>query len=266
MKVIINTTSLNNNELQNELMLLTDVVAQSQATNEVVSWEFDEQISHYGLFSSLLRLYKNSCSFTIECSSLEDSINLIEFRLNASNINDEVKTIETEITNNELFPKALKIPLSYILDEFVCNMQQHSQSTEGYIYASINRKYRTLDILVADKGITIYGSYVNAGKYLEYLGECPAEALSLAKDGYSTKNRPDAENRGYGISSNAKMIVEGLHGSFSIISGSAIYLYTPNIGQQIFSFTDFFEWCGTSVIARIPLDIPSDFSFYDYIS
>lgn len=42
-----------------------------------------------------------------------------------------------------------------------------------------------------------------------------AEALRLANEGKSTKNLPNAENRGYGISSSKEMLSDGLHGSFS---------------------------------------------------
>lgn len=36
---------------------------------------------------------------------------------------------------------------------------------------------------------------------IEEIGDNEAEALKFANEGYSTKNLPEAENRGFGISS-----------------------------------------------------------------
>jgi len=49
---------------------------------------------------------------------------------------------------------------------------------------------------------------------IEEIGDNEAEALKFANEGYSTKNLPEAENRGFGISSTKSMIVEGLGGAF----------------------------------------------------
>lgn len=86
-----------------------------------------------------------------------------------------------------------------------------------------------------------------------------------AKDGYSTKNRPDAENRGYGISSNVKMITEGLDGTFAILSGNALMI-NLNGTMQVASLPEDIEWQGTCVVIRIPIDPDRTFNLYDYIS
>lgn len=254
------------NLLSKELSILSEVVSQTQAAEEPVTLSFGSEIFENRLLVSLLRVFKDSEPNRIDCPLLNQIAGFSTFELDSEIANKHVKEIEARLVEDTLFPSALKVPLSYLLDELVCNMQQHSGCTEGSIFAGINRQTNSLDVIVADHGITIYGSYINSGKYLEYISDGPAEALSLAKDGFSTKNRPDAENRGYGISSNARMIVEGLNGSFSIISGSAVYLYSRKTGQQIIGSSDYFEWSGTTVIARIPLEIPSHFSFYEYIS
>lgn len=253
-------------QIAKDLALLSEVVARTQVTKEPVIWEFDGAIEDHSILAALLVLFKESSSKKIISQELDSNTDILRFNLNSEEANNSVKQVEANISADSLFPTILKVPLSYLLDELVCNMQQHSGCKEGCIFAKINHKDNTLDILIADNGITIYGSYVNAGRYLEFIGESSAEALNLAKDGYSTKNRPNAENRGYGISSNAKMVVKGLHGCFSIISGAAVYHYTEQAGHQIIGSADFFEWNGTAVIARIPLNVPKDFSFYDYIA
>ena len=43
-----------------------------------------------------------------------------------------------------------------------------------------NKSNNSVELVIADKGITIYGSYVAAQKHLDKLGNSDAEALNLA--------------------------------------------------------------------------------------
>ena len=160
---------------------------------------------------------------------------------------------------------ALNSPLTYLLDELICNIQQHAQVDKGYAFIAYNQLSRQVEIIVADLGITIYGSYVAAQKHLDKLGNSDAEALNLAQSGYSVKNLPNAENRGYGISSNIKMVVEGLHGEFATLSGNALMLHSTN-KRQILALPPEIDFKGTMIIATIPEDVPADFNLYNYTS
>ena len=51
--------------------------------------------------------------------------------------------------------------------------------------------------------------------------ESDLEAIQAANRGISTKNLPNAENRGYGIITSKKMLIDGLGGSFIMMSGNA---------------------------------------------
>lgn len=156
-----------------------------------------------------------------------------------------------------------KFPLSYMFSELITNIVEHSQSEYGYIYSQYLTNEGCVDICIADKGISIFGSYVKAGKY--DIQSNPAEALRLAVMGHSTKNLPFAENRGYGISTSIKMLVDGLHGSFFILSGGAFYRHDKN-GANIVRLPESLEWNGTIVLLRIPLsNIPADFDGYKYV-
>ena len=161
--------------------------------------------------------------------------------------------------------KALNMPLTYLLDELICNIQQHAQADKGYAYLMYNKAAKTIEILIADFGITIYGSYVAAQKHLDKLGDSDAEALNLAQNGYSVKNLPDAENRGYGISSNMKMVVEGLHGEFAVLSGSALMLQVPN-KRAILALPPEIDFKGTMIMVRIPAEVPEGFNPYNFMS
>lgn len=123
----------------------------------------------------------------------------------------------------------------------------------------------SVELVIADAGITIYGSYVSAKKYLEQIGNSDAAALNLAQNGYSTKNRPEAENRGYGISSNIKMVVDGLHGELALFSGNALLVYSAS-QKKLLALPHNVDFKGTMVIARFPVTIPDDFNLYHYIN
>jgi hypothetical protein len=111
----------------------------------------------------------------------------------------------------------------------------------------------------------VYGSYIKANKYLDRIEDNEAKALKLATVGYSTKNLPSAENRGYGISTTKQMLVEGLKGEFFMLSGSAFHrhIYTENTYIQL---PDTFRWDGTIILMRIPVDAPQDFDYNKYIN
>lgn len=161
--------------------------------------------------------------------------------------------------------KALNMPLTYLLDELICNIQQHAQADKGYAYLMYNKAAKTIEILIADFGITIYGSYVAAQKHLDKLGDSDAEALNLAQNGYSVKNLPDTENRGYGISSNMKMVVEGLHGEFAVLSGNALMLQVPS-KRAILALPPEIDFKGTMIMVRIPAQVPNGFNPYNFMS
>lgn len=157
----------------------------------------------------------------------------------------------------------LKSALSYFISELVCNVEQHAGVDVGYGLSMYDGDKDSLIIGIADGGVSIYGSYIKSQKYLNEVGDSDAQALYLAQNGYSTKNRPGAENRGYGISSNSKMIVDGLGGTFAILSGNALFYHTPE-GKRIYDLPDDVVWPGTLVLAEIPVE-EKEFNIYNYI-
>jgi len=192
------------------------------------------------------------------------SKSVVRFLLNEQSTNQVLKHIEQQLRNECPSYSQLSQSVSYLLDELTCNMQQHSHANEGLIYANFSND--CIEIVLADHGISIYGSYVQAQKYLDLIGNSDAEAVGLAKDGYSTKDLPNAENRGYGISSNIKMVTGGLKGEFAIYSGNALFVQTPN-ESKLLELPEELDMQGTMVVVRIPTNnIPENYSFYEYIS
>ena len=143
-------------------------------------------------------------------------------------------------------------------------MNEHSKGRYGYIFAQYLKKEGCIDLVVADDGITIFSSYIRSGKYLEEISGDEAKALKLATEGKSTKNLPGAENRGYGLSSSKDMLVNGLHGSFFILSGGAFHRHDAG-GSISVKLPKAINWNGTIILMRIPVRVPNDFDYNVYV-
>ena len=215
------------------------------------------------LFTSLLHAFAKTTIPEINCDKFEKAKDSVSFQLDNESVSEAISKIETSLFRHPEI-HSLRNPISYLLGELICNIQQHSQAETGMVFTSFNEFTNTVDVFIADNGISIYGSYINAQKYMDKFSN-PAEALDLASKGFSTKNLPNAENRGYGISSNAKMIVNGLYGTFSIISNNAFYHFSTT-REITLSLPEDITWNGSIIIARIPVAVPNTFDFYKYIS
>lgn len=163
----------------------------------------------------------------------------------------------------------LYAPVSHFLHEITDNIVEHSNAAKGYVFGAYDLEADLVDIVVSDGGKSIFGSYVDSDKYLDDIGNSDAKAINLAKDGFSTKDLPDAENRGYGISSNIRRITKGLKGSFAILSGNAIFVAIHNQTEGktktlTLNLPGNIEWKGTLVLASIPQKVPADYNDYDY--
>lgn len=148
----------------------------------------------------------------------------------------------------------------YVIDEIVDNISEHSGSETGYICISGNIDSETLDVCIADNGKTLLGSYASS---IDNEIDSDLEALQAANRGISTKNLPNAENRGYGISTSRNMLVTGLGGTFIMMSGEAIYLNSPNV-RQFIQLPSGMCIRGTMVAIRIPYH-NDKFNYINYV-
>ncbi len=122
-----------------------------------------------------------------------------------------------------------------------------------------------LYVFICDTGHSIYSSYATDDRYVEILTTAESSALKLALSGKSTKNRPENENRGYGISKSREIIINGLGGEFFILSGGAFFRHDIN-GETLVDLPESIRWNGTVVLLKIPTIIPKDFDIYNHIS
>ncbi len=155
--------------------------------------------------------------------------------------------------------------LSLLLAELIDNITDHSYSPNGFIFCQLLPKEGNLYVFIGDTGRSIYSSYATDPRYSGLLSSLESSALALALQGKSTKNRPENENRGYGISKSRSLIVDGLKGEFFILSGSSFFRHDPS-GETLVDLPDPLRWDGTVVLLKIPTLIPQGFDIYDYFS
>lgn len=188
----------------------------------------------------------------MEKYSCENCIPIISFPTtrNSDDKKDAIlTTVETMICRQLGLSLNVATGVKYILGECVDNIIQHANSERGYIFAQSFPQDGYLDICIADSGITLLESY----KILtDNEIETDLEAMQAANRGISTKNLPYAENRGYGIITSKKMLVEGLGGSFMMMSGNALHLYNSE-SKKFIEMPEGISWKGT--ISRMLIKI-----------
>ena len=199
----------------------------------------------------------------MESFSEADYLPIIEFPSNADKADtfaSVISLIENIIIKQAGIKNNVATGLKYMIDECTDNILEHSQSEFGYISSAIDKENGVLEVCIADKGITILGSY-RANKDADINSDL--EALQAANRGISTKNRPNAENRGYGLMTTKKMAVSGLGGAFAMISGSTIFVYDKS-GRKFIDSSNSLHIPGTIITIRIPYSNP-DFNYINHI-
>lgn len=279
---------------------LFSVITENEGYNgKYVEWDFSNAFFFHPFFLFPFAIYKNKCSKDINCigivNIMESYLRCVKF-FDMLTINDEIDLeaalkeyynksyipicrfsrlnknidsmqtiIQSVIEKQKKLDNRLKTPISYLISELICNIDQHSYSNYGYIYTQYLSRENSIDICIADDGITVYGSYVKTKKLLDKIGDNEVEALKLANEGYSTKDLPETESRGFGISSTKNMIVNGLGGAFFMLSGGAFHRYDSKSGCDYIKLPETIRWDGTIILMRIPLYVDEKFDYMKYI-
>lgn len=177
---------------------------------------------------------------------------------NVDFMNSITSAIEDFIISESKIDKNLAQALKYVVDENIDNIIEHADTPDGFICASWDESGVT--VCIADAGKTIYGSYID-GEFDEIYSD--QIALKAALSGVSTKNLPGAENRGYGISTSADMIVKGMDSTLIMLSGRGLLFYR----NERIDYTELPESIfmpGTLVCFSMPIHKPL-FSLYNHI-
>ncbi len=280
---------------------LVKVVEETERTLGKVVWDFSDVTFLHPFFLAPLAIYKSQTVKEIVCESIslpmQSYLNSIYFDRMLHFENAAKETAEMVIeqyashthiplcsfsmtdANKDAFSSiardlivrqakvgaGISTPISYFISELIDNIFEHSESPNGFLFSQFLEQEGCIDLCIADSGITIFKSYEKAGLFQEEIGQDESESLRLANEGRSTKNRPGAENRGYGISTSKRMLVEGLGGSFFMLSGSAFHRYEKSDINYYADVGKFFHWKGTLILLRIPISAPSNFNYIDYL-
>lgn len=275
---------------------LFHIINDSEESDDTIEWDFSGASFFHPFFLAPLAIYKHRTGKRIICknysaimhnyfsaiafdtplfvdniSSVKDKLNLYKsktytpicaFPASDEKVADELQSILQSIIENQTnYANSVKMPLAYLLSEIICNINQHSCSEYGYIYAQYLKKEKCIDICIADDGITVYGSYAKNAKYLKEIGDSEAKALRMANDGFSTKGSPE---RGFGLNTSRRLLAKGMGGDFFMLSGSAFYRLSKD-RDEVVELPKTIRWDGTIVLMRIPVTLPDNFNFYNYI-
>lgn len=153
-----------------------------------------------------------------------------------------------------------KTAIMYLIDEAVNNIVDHSGENRGFILAQYFPANGYLDVCIGDCGVTILGSY-QRNENIDI--KTDKDALISASKGLSTKNRPEAENRGFGISTSLNMLTNGLKGKYFLLSGTGLLINTLT-RSEVITIPKGLHWHGTIVGLRIPYLNNTNFNAADY--
>lgn len=267
--------------------------------DNIVKWDFIDSSFFHPFFLAPLSIYKHS-KRNIECINIDKTKSYVQryfnlicfnkifyidntqdlklklnnylnkkyipiccFDINQNNIDSIQSIIQKVIEKQYNGDLHITTPLAYMFGELITNIKEHSHCTHGYIFSQYLTRERCLNICISDDGITILGSYQKAQKFTDKIHNNPAEALRLANEGVSTKGTNN--ERGFGISTTRKMLVNGLNGSFFMMSGNAFFRSVKQMPDEVKELPKELTWNGTIILIKIPLDIPKDFNYTDFL-
>lgn len=154
------------------------------------------------------------------------------------------QVFSTIMTNNNSNNYGESNAFLYMLAEAIDNVYQHSGFSIGSTAAHISSSKRFSDLSIFDNGITIRKRLQDTGMLFSH----DSEAIVCAINGLSSK--PGRE-RGYGLRTTAKLVMEGLKSQLFIISGSAA-VYASSANKVRYDFGKKDHLAGTLVTFRVP--------------
>ena len=259
------TIDFSRTEFISPMFALSLIIYLSQCRRNVTFSNVPDYIKLIGLNSGGIKpdlMRQTEFLAILEKYALKTYIPIIDF---SADRNSDAKEAISSIVEN-LIIRQLNIQpndangLKYMIDETLDNITEHSESDRGYIFAQAYPRKGFLDVCIADRGVTLLGSYQKLpGNEIA----SDSEAIKAANRGLSSKNLPDAENRGFGIKTSKQMLIKGLGGQYLMMSGSSLYVKSPNF-DSFYIMPSGLRWNGTIVALRVPYNVPL-FNYINYI-
>lgn len=147
--------------------------------------------------------------------------------------------------------------LSYLLSELTDNIVDHSGYSHGWLSFQCYPTEGFIDLCIGDSGGGILGSYQRYSGPKDY-SYVSSDFLAVAEmiKGESTKK---LDERGFGFHTSRELLVDGMSGNFTFVSGEALLL-----DYKLIPFGTHFP--GTLAHLRIPVSgLKPGFSVYDYV-
>ncbi|MBQ9878154.1 MAG: hypothetical protein IJM29_04525 [Bacteroidales bacterium] len=288
--------NVSDDRLINGLIPVIQIMSKTEKSRDedlVIDFSYTQFISP--VFALSLIVYLSSCGKKVSVTNLNEYLNTVRFNNGGihpdlmrrsefiasmegysqktyipivnfpANADSDEKDVMSTVVENIIIHQSNIAPnvaqgLKYIIEETLDNITEHSESDRGYIFAQAYPKKEYLDLCIADRGITLLGSYQRiAGNEIT----TDLEAIKAAQRRISSKNLPDTENRGFGIYTSKKMLIEGLNGQYMMLSGECIYLKSSS-EDRIYTLPDGLRWNGTIIALRIPYK-KEKFDYINYI-
>lgn len=140
---------------------------------------------------------------------------------------------------------AMKSAISYFTSELCNNVIEHAGTSHIWIGAQHFPQKGFLDLCICDIGKGFLKSYTDHGRFPIHTH---AEAMAKATAGLSTKDYE--QNRGFGLATSRRLILEGLKGRMAVSSGNATRIdINPNVTKIIEQ--ERFYWPGVLLNARL---------------
>lgn len=172
--------------------------------------------------------------------------------INEYNQTDEFENEMMEILN---IPKSNKTTLSFIFNELIGNVYDHSQFHNGYIMGKEFENFHELSFI--DDGITIPQSLKNAN----YTFNDDCEYLIEALNGLSTKKEIGFIERGTGLNNTSNIVTNGGNGSILLVSGCALAYLTSNE-----LFVKEIPNCLKGTLISLRIKLKSKIDIYNYLN
>lgn len=166
--------------------------------------------------------------------------------------NDIISCVNRVIKNSCNLETNIYSGISYLISEITDNVIEHSGINRGWLSAQYYPNMEYIDICILDTGVGILQSYRSNGFYQVTNHQ---EAIENAINGLSTKY--GEIDRGYGLWTSKKIALNGLNGSFLLMSGNRVHF-----NKIFYNFIE--NWQGTLVSMRI-LNNVTDFNVINYI-
>ncbi|TAF74031.1 MAG: hypothetical protein EAZ53_10570 [Bacteroidetes bacterium] len=200
---------------------------------------------------------------TLNSYSSKTYLPLIKFKNKKTEFEDKFKD-EIIAQCNSIFGLITKIPanylsgLKYMISEIIDNIE-HSKSENSWISYQYYPSKKYIDICIADAGCGLLASYKNYNGNRDFSKiKTDSDAIEAVILGNTTKVGQEKE-RGFGIYTSRQMIIDGLKGTFLMLSGNSLLRNNDIVETNVF-------FKGTLVHLRIPTEkFETNFNLYSFV-